>query len=342
MIDIEDEVTRHLQTTASEAEVRPDLDGVKSGLRVVTLGPTRSGSNRRSALLVAAAAVIVATVGIAALQTRSQDVISTGSQPSPSDSSQSQDPERVAGVFVFETPQVTFAADEVLVATNGRTFTPNEDVSVNGDLGRRHEYTTLELSWSEADTPMRIYMYFTSDGTDWWSHEIRTYDGSPGGEWATEQTGEFFRSPLGEPYEGDFQLGTLTLSNLRLEAFVDPTSCEGGSGGAVLVPSAASIDQIVSEEDSSSGPAVGGYGLHVTILDTATCTPIADISAFDIQFTSGDITTVEVSNPDPVDSAGRTRVDLSFYKPGSTTLTITLLDADGKLVDSINVPIQLN
>jgi hypothetical protein len=113
-----------------------------------------------------------------------------------------------------------------------RTTFSNPDGAPDGDPGTMNEYTTLEMSWREHDVEMRLNVYFTSDGTDWWANEIRTYDGRAQGKWITYD-GEFFRSKLGTPFIGNLDVratdhgvtGRLRLTDLVLEVFPGPDPC---------------------------------------------------------------------------------------------------------------------
>jgi hypothetical protein len=72
---------------------------------------------------------------------------------------------------------------------------------------------------------MRLFFYFHSDGEEWWSNEIRTYDGQVSAD-GIYYFGEFFRRPVNTPYVGyvilknngpdDEHEGTIRFRNLRL------------------------------------------------------------------------------------------------------------------------------
>lgn len=118
--------------------------------------------------------------------------------------------------------RVRLVATALAITANGKVFTVGDAaVTVHGDRGDGL-YWTLEAEWAEQGAPMRLYVYFMSDGTDWWASSIRTYDGSPRGEWVVYE-GPFFRTPLGKPFAGDLDLTdpgsgcTLRLANLRIE-----------------------------------------------------------------------------------------------------------------------------
>ena len=118
--------------------------------------------------------------------------------------------------------RVRLDAGALVIEAGGRTFTAADaDVTVHGDPGDGL-YWTLEAEWFENGRPMRLYLYFTSDGTDWWVTAIRTYDGTAGGDWIVYD-GEFFRTPLDEPYAGVLELAdrergcSLRLTDLRIE-----------------------------------------------------------------------------------------------------------------------------
>lgn len=118
--------------------------------------------------------------------------------------------------------RVRLVATAMAITANQTVFTAADaNVTVHGDPGDGL-YWTLEAEWFENGLPMRLYMYFTSDGTDWWVTSIRTYDGTDRGEWVIYE-GEFFRSPLGEPFAGNLDLTdpdrgcSLRMADLRIE-----------------------------------------------------------------------------------------------------------------------------
>ena len=110
--------------------------------------------------------------------------------------------------IAWTTERVTLTADGLELTVNDLTF-GNEasPTTVDSDPGHRR-YWTLEAYWTEHDVGQRLYMYFGSDGIDWWVDEIRTYDGHESGEWVYAD-GPFFRSRLGEAFEGDVRIELL-------------------------------------------------------------------------------------------------------------------------------------
>lgn len=137
----------------------------------------------------------------------------------------------------WRTEVVALAADTLTIETGGRAFTAvGVPLGYGSDPGGPESWT-LEVEWTEGGVGQRLYLYFASDGQDWWVDEIRTYDGYPQGEWITYE-GPFFRTPLGWPYESDRERiegtgsgrpgtgvripGVLTFTGLRLA--VSPTS----------------------------------------------------------------------------------------------------------------------
>lgn len=88
--------------------------------------------------------------------------------------------------WVTDSKDVTLFADSFYVEANGVKFygdpqslTLHSDPPDSGDPN----YTTLEATWKENGTEMRIYMYFYKDSSQWWTKEIRTYDGKSPGDW---------------------------------------------------------------------------------------------------------------------------------------------------------------
>lgn len=138
----------------------------------------------------------------------------------------------------WQTDVVDLAADSLALEANDLIFTTEgTSLGVGSDPGGP-DYWTLEAEWTEHDREQRLYLYFGSDGTDWWVDEIRTYDGHDPGEWIAYQ-GPHFRTPLGQAFEGDIRLegmgvgragsgdlipGVLTIEGLRLA--VSPRSLE--------------------------------------------------------------------------------------------------------------------
>jgi hypothetical protein len=234
----------------------------------------------------------------------------------------------------FATPTVSLDAASVSVEANGRTFVPPTDTTVGGDPGTWNEYTPLELEWSDDGIPMRINMYFASDGTDWWATELRTYDGNVDGEWI-EMPGEFFRSALGTTWHGDLDVQSLHIRGLALQAFVRPAAC-----GSTTQPVA-----LVSNQNAINSIAGGGYGALVTLFDTAACTPVA-IDRFNVAITSddGNVATVQpMQLPEDFEMpTGAIRVDLQTPNPGTTTVHVTITDqATRALVDSVDIPVTV-
>jgi hypothetical protein len=103
---------------------------------------------------------------------------------------------------------VALTADDFRLGVNDLEFGVDvQPTRLTSDPGDRN-YWTLEVEWTEHEVEQRLNMYFGSDGTDWWVDEIRTYDGYDPGEWVYAY-GPFFKSPLGEAFEGDVQVDLL-------------------------------------------------------------------------------------------------------------------------------------
>jgi hypothetical protein len=143
----------------------------------------------------------------------------------------------------FDTPQVHLEGSQFSIITTGATgahdFVGNDPkISVYSDPGDAH-YQTLELEWHELGVVQRWYIYFASDGKDWWATEMRTYDGSPGGDWVFFG-GDRFRTPLGSAWSGDLNVtqsdhgvtSHLRMHVTHLEAFLShgPTLPDPGAG----------------------------------------------------------------------------------------------------------------
>lgn len=230
-----------------------------------------------------------------------------------------------AAAFHVATPTVTMDAGSVEVLAGGRSWAPTADLAVNSDPGTLNEYTTLELSWRDGDTEQAINFYFTSDGTDWWANEIRTYDGNNPPEWVLpEARGEFMRSKLGSAFVGDLDLPNLRIRNLRLQAFPAPGACTAPTKPVALVLGFPTINSWV-----------GGFGATSQVVDTATCAPLP-IGGFTFEYASSDPSIVTIDPAERFEDYPPTleRIGLTLLTPGTATIHVTVRDAAGTVVDT--------
>lgn len=101
----------------------------------------------------------------------------------------------------WSTAAVDFVAEDFYLEAHGKRYLANvASVERHSDPGTA-TYRTLEVTWQEHGTEMRVYLYFAADATHWWVNEIRTYNGRTPGDWIT-YTGEFFKTPQGRPFRG--------------------------------------------------------------------------------------------------------------------------------------------
>jgi hypothetical protein len=161
--------------------------------------------------VLAAAAVLATVVGIGIVATMKKEPPRPGAPP-----------------LEVVTPYSRLRAQEFAIEIGDRRFTSlSGRVGADTAAGDAHSQT-LELFWSQHGVPMRWYLYFASDGRDWWATEMRTYNGQPDGEWVTF-TGSFFKRPLGTAFVGDLDVSAtengftshLSAKHLELQAFLD-------------------------------------------------------------------------------------------------------------------------
>lgn len=127
------------------------------------------------------------------------------------------------------TNTVSLRADDFRLTASGGEYLDNTpDVTVHSDPGNL-QYTTLEVTWTERNVEMRLYMYFHANQNQWWASEIRTYNGNASGDWIY-YTGPFFTTPLGQSFSGNIVLnsdpdqtikGTIRFDKLYLQAFIN-------------------------------------------------------------------------------------------------------------------------
>jgi hypothetical protein len=178
-------------------------------------------------------------------------VVLAGTSPGPSTPGVGSGAPPSGPAIDWTTRVVELEAASFEVSANGLTFTSQgTQPSVGSDPGGP-EYWTLEVEWTEQGLEQRLYLYFASDGTDWWVSEIRTRDGYDPAEWIYAY-GPFFQRPLGEVFEGDVTIeligqgrpgdeasrvpGTLTIEDMRLA--VMPRSLED----LAVIPAGGGID----------------------------------------------------------------------------------------------------
>ena len=152
-----------------------------------------------------------------------------------------QEPTRspqITNPVIWSTDQVALSAEDFYIMADGKKFTSqNANVSIHSDPGNPN-YTTLEVTWNEQGTEMRMYMYFYSENLtgviegatrQWGVTEIRTYDGTNNQNWLYygEKTS---LAPTGVDYNtNELKLtshtptstGELYFKNLKLRAFLD-------------------------------------------------------------------------------------------------------------------------
>lgn len=296
--------------------------------------PAPSWRRRSSATLAVAAFAAVLVVVAVALRIGPDEEVRTDGTAAPATTSAALP---VTPPFKVETKQVSLTAQALLIDVGGRSFAAPPPLEVGGDPGMVNEYTTLELSWREHGVEMRLNIYFKSDGREWWSDEIRTYDGRTQGEWIYH-TGDFFRSKLGTPFVGDFDStgredegagkmkGRLRLPGLRLEAFRRPAACATPTSPYALEPD---VNQVIIPGDAS------GYGLAVKLFDTAACLPVGRPGNYDYRWVT--------EGPNIVKhSTGEDRADLQPIGVGTTTLRVTAVDkASSQVVGETSITVTV-
>lgn len=139
----------------------------------------------------------------------------------------------------WNTKTLSFHADSLVIVANGQTFTaPVTGVTVHSDPGGP-TYTTLEATWFDAGTEMRLNMYFKADANKWWVTEARTYGGADPGKWVYYTGGETlapFTATLGSTLtipnvvlisntsNSANDMGTVTMTNVSLKTKLGTTS----------------------------------------------------------------------------------------------------------------------
>jgi hypothetical protein len=295
-------------------------------------------SRRRSrpalAAVVSLAAAVALVVGVVAIAPGGNGVYIAGQPGSPS-------------AVRFATPQVRLAADSLQIDAGGQHFSAGgSTVVVNSDPGTPDKYTTLELTWKERGVEMRLNIYFASEGLRWWANEIRTYNGKSPGDWI-EYTGTFFRTPLGRAFAGNVDLraddghGRLRLTNLRLQPFLPPAACTNSTTPYALNP-------LYDRIDIPTG--ADGFGIGVTqLLDTASCSAVADPHLYEYDWTITDTAVVKIDidaeKPPRSELLGAdptARMDVAPIGHGQTDLhVVARRKSNGEVVATADIPVTV-
>ncbi len=244
MDEFENRVSALLRERAESAKPYDALELVIEPLDMAAHAD--SGGRQPWSVLILAAAAVLLIAGLLVLNGRNTPESAGGAGGDGS------------AAFVFTTPQVELTADDFWIEVGGQRFTSTgAEVDVHSDPGDE-AYQSLELVWNEQGKEMRLNIYFQSNGVNWSSNELRTYNGLESEpDWVTF-TGNFFDTPLGSPYIGTFDetatengiTSHLHIGGLRLQAFL------GFGPGGVVVPTTTTA--IVSETPSIAPPLAAG------------------------------------------------------------------------------------
>ena len=315
-----DDIAGLLGTAARTFDPAPDLR---------SLVDRRATRRRRTQVVVPAVVtvtlVLVLTAGAVLVNGRRDVSIDTGAARAPGTTTTSAVPVEVAANPVdWNTATVALHADDLRIVAGRDTYLGDDpEATLRSDPGMPNEYTTLERIWHEHGNEMRLFLYFKSDGTDWWSDEIRTY-GNADGAWY-HYKGEFFRRPLGQPFEGDVTLpaqpdgSTVRMTGLRLQAFAPPAACANQTTPFVA-------DVVYPEVRTSTDP-TSSFSADVRLRD-ANCAVVTDTSPFRFDYTVDDPTIARITpgcaaNTTPLELC-RSRVELKGLAIGATTLRATV------------------
>ena len=118
----------------------------------------------------------------------------------------------------WKTEVVELTADDFYIIADGKKYKPKKiGTNISSDPGNS-KHCTLEIIWHKKKIEMRIFLYFKADENEWWSYEIRTYDGQFDEDWIYYK-GIFFKSKLGTPFIGDVVLKSDEKNNFNGEIY---------------------------------------------------------------------------------------------------------------------------
>lgn len=129
----------------------------------------------------------------------------------------------------WKTSTTSLRGDTFAIQVNGKTFNA-QDATVTVQGAGTDTAATLEASWNEKSTEMRVFMNLSYAPGDFWRvTELKTYDGKTPGNWISYPG--FVGNESGKPYSNPvFDLrskdgkGRIQLRNMRLDAFVSESN----------------------------------------------------------------------------------------------------------------------
>lgn len=135
------------------------------------------------------------------------------------------------GAINWKTSSTMLRGDSFAIQVNGKTFDA-QDTSVSVQGSGSQTAATLEASWIENNTEMRVFMTLSYAPGDFWRvTELKTYDGKTPGNWITYPG--FVGNDSGKPYSNPvFDLrskdgkGRIQLRNMRLDAFLSASDTQ--------------------------------------------------------------------------------------------------------------------
>lgn len=103
----------------------------------------------------------------------------------------------------LKTDQVSLQADNFFIKIDDKIFRPGGNFELHSDPGKPTlDTNTLETTWFEDKTEMRLNIYFSIDSNNQWKvTEMRTYDGKIPGNWLYYSGSE--SGKLGNPFVSD-------------------------------------------------------------------------------------------------------------------------------------------
>jgi hypothetical protein len=234
---------------------------------------------------------------------------------------------------------VQFKADDFVITASGKQFSAQgAQVDVHSDAGNP-DYWTQEMTWQEHGVEMRLYIYFASDGRDWWASEIRTYNGRADGDWI-EYHGTYFKTPLGEPFTGALDLtdpatgSSLHVKGLRLQVHPKKLDCSVGTGRFAI---ASSFERPAIE----LGRGAGEMGTEMWLVDRTSCANVSAQERYTFTWSSADPDIATVVPYRPCTGIGGTQPAacergglpvFRAHKPGRTTFHAVAKDTTGAVV----------
>ena len=252
---------------------------------------------------------------------------------------------RITGALDLSTKQVSLAADAMAIEAGGHRFTAGgSTVDLNSDPGTPDKYTTLELAWTERAS--RCASTSTSPPTDTTGGQARSARTTA----SHPATGSSTPASTSAPRWAPRSPATSISRRPAPKATCTSRTCASSRSSRrprARTRRASSRSTSPTTTSRCRTTVSSGFGLgEPTLLDTATCTPVADPHSFvfSLDLTTPGVAGIDAGNnrivesQNDIDPSGS--IQLSSVSAGSTIVHFAARErSTGTVVATADIPV---